>query len=50
MVETPVSKATLKRSSGSIDSVAARDVETGQASVTQPTKMVRVKIEPVEKN
>lgn len=50
MVDTPVSKTTLKRSSGSIDSVAVGDIETGQASVTQPTKMVRVKVEQVENN
>jgi len=49
MVHTPVGKSTsLKRSSGEIDFVADGSVEIGQASVKQPTKMVRVKLEPNE--
>ncbi|RHN82718.1 hypothetical protein MtrunA17_Chr1g0212801 [Medicago truncatula] len=49
MVETPVSKSALKRSSGSVDSIGVGDVETGQASVTKPPKMVCVKIKPKDK-
>lgn len=43
---TPVGKSSMKRSSGDMDSVTNGSGEVGQASVTQPSKMVLVKIEP----
>jgi len=48
MVHTPIGKSSMKRSSGEMDFAAVGSVEIGQASVTQPTKMMRIKIEPEE--
>ncbi|RHN70403.1 hypothetical protein MtrunA17_Chr3g0135171 [Medicago truncatula] len=45
IVHTPVGKSSMKRSSGNIDSSTNGNGEVGQASVTQPSKMVRVKVE-----
>jgi len=45
VIDTPTSKTGAKRSSDSIDSMAVEDGEAGQASVTKPSRVVRVKIE-----
>jgi hypothetical protein len=48
VIDTPTSKTSLKRSSDSINSVAVEHGEAGQASVTKPNRVVRVKIEPTD--
>jgi len=48
MVHTPTSKSSIKRSSGEMESAAVGSLEIGQSSVTQPSKLVRVKVEPNE--
>lgn len=46
--ETPVSKVGAKRLTDRIESLDALRDEIGDASITKPAKMVRVKIEPKE--
>lgn len=43
MVHTPVGKSFMKRSSGDMDSVTNGSGEVGQASLTQPSKMVHAR-------
>jgi hypothetical protein len=50
-LETPVSKAVMKRSSlDSLDSAGLSDINLGEASITKPKKLIRVKVEPKEDN
>lgn len=48
MVETPMSKPSLKRSSDSANSSDNVWMEDGDASANKPAKLVRVKIESVK--
>ena len=46
---TPSTKSGTKRSSDGNTPVGRGVVEIGEESITKPTKMVRVKVEPPEK-
>jgi len=48
-VDTLSTKTGTKRLSDGNDSVALSGIEIGEQSITKPTKMVRVKIEPTDK-
>jgi hypothetical protein len=48
LLETPVSKVGSKRQTDSVESLDDIGAEIGEASITKPVKMVRVKIEQVD--
>jgi len=47
--QTPTSKAGSKRLSNVEDVVGSVELESGSASTTKPSKLVRVKVEPTDK-